>query len=70
MMNQYGSYYADSNAGLLFLGRAIQNLQHLQNARHSKKKAHRAATYWTNKGYTVLVQDEAHVQMKIVPRKT
>ena len=26
--------------------------------------------HWTSQGYTVLVQDEAHVQLKITPRKT
>ena len=28
------------------------------------------STYWANKGYAVLVQDEAHVQLKIVPKRT
>ena len=35
-----------------------------------KKKAHRMTAFWTNRGYAVLVQDEAHVYLKIVPKRT
>ncbi len=35
-----------------------------------KKKAHRMSAFWTNKGYTVLVLDEAHVHVRIVPKRT
>ena len=35
-----------------------------------KKKAHRMPAYWCNGGHTVLAEDEAHVHLKIVPRRT
>ncbi len=34
------------------------------------KKAHRMSAFWTNKGYTVLVLDEAHVHVRIMPKRT
>ena len=35
-----------------------------------KKKAHRMSAFWGGRGYTVLVEDEAHIRLKIVPRTT
>ena len=35
-----------------------------------KKKAQRMATHWSRKGHRILVMDEAHVHLKIVPRTT
>ena len=35
-----------------------------------KKKAQRMATHWGRKGHRILVMDEAHVHLKIVPRTT
>ena len=68
-MSPSGSCSADSITGPLFQGRAIQSLQHLMSTRYLKK-AHRMSVFWINGGYAVLVQDESHVQLKIVPKRT